>query len=63
MSAELAEYRKKALENITTEFGISARVNRSIQAEGVFAQIKENLSFRRFMCFGSERTKTEWILM
>ena len=37
VSAELAEYRKKALENITTEFGISARVNRSIQAEGVFA--------------------------
>ncbi len=63
VSAELAEYRKKALENISTEFGISARVNRSIQAEGVFAQIKANLSFRRFMCFGSERTKTEWTLM
>ncbi len=63
VSAELAKYRKKALENITTEFGISARMNRSIQAEGVFAQIKANLYFRRFMCFGSERTKTEWILM
>ena len=63
VSARLAEYRKVALENVTTDFGTSARVNRSIQAEGAFAQIKANLSFRRFMCFGSERTNTEWILM
>ena len=63
ISAKLAEYRKVALENITGNFGTSVRVNRSIQAEGAFAQIKANLSFRRFMCFGSHRTTTEWILM
>ncbi|NCB72693.1 MAG: hypothetical protein EOM45_13065 [Clostridia bacterium] len=63
ISAKLAEYRKVALENITTDFGTSVRVNRSIQVEGAFAQINANLSFRRFICFGSERTTTEWMLM
>ena len=36
-------------EKISTEEGILLRINRSIQAEGVFATIKEDMNFRRFM--------------
>ncbi len=63
ISLELEKYRRAALDNITSAFGAEVRVNRSIQAEGAFAQIKANNSFRRFLCFGKERTLTEWILM
>ena len=33
-------------EKICTDEGIQLRVNRSIQAEGVFAMIKEDMEFR-----------------
>jgi hypothetical protein len=56
-------YRRKALANITSQHGAEVRANRSIQAEGAFAQIKANLAFRRFLCFGKQRTTTEWVLM
>mgnify|MGYP003272745241 CR=1 FL=1 len=39
-------------QKISTEEGILLRVNRSIQSEGVFAMIKENMNFRRFLIRG-----------
>lgn len=63
ISLDLERYRRVAIDNITTRSGAEIRANRSIQAEGAFAQIKANNSFRRFLCFGRERTTTEWILM
>lgn len=63
ISLELEKYRRVSIDNITTEFGAEVRANRSIQAEGAFAQIKANNSFRRFLCFGKERSTTEWVLM
>jgi len=48
---------------ISTEEGILLRVNRSIQAEGVFAMIKEDMNFRRFMMRGKKNVNVEWHLV
>ena len=44
---------------ISTAEGILLRVNRSIQAEGVFAMIKEDMNFRRFLTRGNDNVKAE----
>jgi len=38
-------------------------MNRSIQAEGAFAQIKANFGFRRFLTKGTESVLGETILL
>ena len=38
-------------------------MNRSIQAEGSFAQIKQDMSFRRFICRGQKNVLAESILL
>ena len=48
---------------ISTEDGILFRINRSIQAEGVFATIKEDMNFRRFMMHGKRNVTVEWHLI
>jgi len=48
---------------ITSQKGILLRINRSIQAEGVFAVIKEDYAFRRFLTRGTENVRTEALLM
>ena len=48
---------------ISTAEGILLRVNRSIQAEGVFAMIKEDMNFRRFLTRGNDNVKAEWYLV
>ena len=50
-------------EKISTEEGILLRINRSIQAEGVFAMIKEDMNFRRFMMRGKKNVNVEWHLV
>ena len=50
-------------EKISTEEGILLRINRSIQAEGVFAMIKEDMNFRRFMMRGKKNVNVEWHLL
>ncbi|WP_317845499.1 transposase [Schnuerera sp. xch1] len=40
--------RRKSEENITTEEGITERLNRSIQAEGIFSYIKSGMRYLRF---------------
>ena len=59
----LVEYHRQALNRITSQEGTEIRVNRSIQAEGAFAQIKANWSFRRFLHSGEGGIHTEWLLM
>ena len=39
-------------QKISIEEGILLRVNRSIQSKGVFAMIKEDMNFRRFLMRG-----------
>ena len=38
-------------------------MNRSIQAEGSFAQVKQDMNFRRFMCRGQRNVLAESTLL
>ena len=38
-------------------------MNRSIQAEGSFAQVKHDMNFKRFMCRGQKNVLAESILL
>ena len=55
---------REAMEaKISTYLGKLLRVNRSIQAEGVFAMIKEDMNFRRFLLRGNVKVAVEWTLL
>ena len=63
VSHKFKELRAESQENITTKFGKQLRMNRSIQAEGVFGVLKEDHGFRRFLCRGKNNIKTEFLLL
>jgi len=44
--------REEGLARITSEAGSKLRMNRSIQVEGSFRNIKQDMGFRRYMCRG-----------
>ncbi len=44
--------RKDDLERILSNEGCELRMNRSIQAEGSFGELKQDMGFRRFLCKG-----------
>ena len=50
-------------ERISTYQGKLIRVNRSIQAEGVFAMTKEDMGFRRFLLRSAVKVEVEWTLL
>ena len=47
---------------ISSSKGCLLRVNRSIQAEGNFAYVKQDLDFRRFLLRGNMKVAAEWLL-
>ena len=47
---------------ISSPKGCLLRVNRSIQAEGNFAYVKQDLNFRRFLLRGNTKVAAEWLL-
>ena len=55
--------RNQSQNNITSDFGILARMNRSIQVKGAFGVIKENHNFRRFLTRGKKNVKVEFTLL
>lgn len=57
------EKRKENLDRIISPEGTELRMNRSIQAEGAFAQVKGNMKFRRALCKGNKNVLTECILL
>ena len=59
VSREFDRQRKECLERITSEQGILLRINRSIQAEGSFANMKWDRGFRRFLCRGTNNVFAE----
>ena len=52
VSKDFIALREQSRERITSEKGIVLRLNRSIQAEGVFGVLKEDYGFRRFAWMG-----------
>ena len=63
VSRKFERQRRQSLANITSEEGTMLRMNRSIQAEGAFAVLKEDRGFRRFLCRGQENVYAESVLM
>lgn len=63
VSRRFASQREAMEEKINSEQGKLLRVNRSIQAEGTFAMVKEDMSFRRFLLRGSVKVEVEWTLL
>jgi hypothetical protein len=55
--------RKEGLERIVSEEGRLLRTNRSIQAEGAFGVLKEDMGFRRFLSRGTQNVKAESTLL
>jgi transposase len=63
INEELWALQKEARENLQSELGIELRVQRSIQVEGAFGVIKEQLGFRRFKRRGIQNVKFEFMLI
>jgi transposase len=62
VDTQLDIYRIETKKNIESDEGKIIRVNRSIQAEGSFALIKDGLSKRRFKTKSYKSVETEWLL-
>ena len=63
VSKDFVQHREAMEQKISTAEGILLRLNRSIQAEGVFAMIKQDMNFRRFLTRGSIHVTVEWHLV
>lgn len=63
VSHRFQEQRKNQLARITTEEGCRLRMNRSIQVEGSFGNIKQDMGFRRYLCRGTDNVLAESILV
>ena len=63
ISKRKEELRKKDLERILSEHGTQLRVNRSIQAEGSFAIVKEDMDFRQYSYRGKASVLAQTILI
>ena len=57
------KYRKKDLERIVSEEGILLCTNRSIQAEGSFGELKQDMQFRRYLSRGTPNVLVESVLL
>ena len=57
------KHRKEDLERILSEDGILFRTNRSIQAEGSFGDLKQDMMFRRYLSKGASNVLAESTLL
>ena len=63
VSKKMKEKRQETLERITSDYGTQLRMNRSIHAEGSFANIKEDMEFRRYLYRGNANVTAQSILL
>lgn len=63
MNDENLAYQKEVIENLQSELGVELRIQRSIQVEGAFGIIKEQMKFRRFKRRGIQNVKFEFMLI
>lgn len=57
------KYRQDDLERILSDDGIMFRINRSIQVEGSFGELKQDMQFRRYLSKGTANVLAESILL
>ena len=62
-SPAFEKYRNESNYNITTSEGIIQRMNRSIQAEGMFSKLKDGLKYKRFRHKGMKSIVSDITLM
>ena len=62
-ASALRRFREQARTNLLSEHGKAMRIQRNVEVESVFGQIKHNMHFRRFSLRGLEKVKTEWGLI
>ena len=63
VSKVMKQKRQETLERITTEYGTQLRMNRSIQAEGSFANVKEDMNFRRYLYRGKDNVLAQSLIL
>lgn len=57
------KYRKEDEERILSDEGICLRINRSIQAEGSFGELKQDMQFRRYLSRGNANVLAESVFL
>ena len=55
--------KEQARENLLSPKGIEIRINRSIQVEGTFGQLKQNMQYIRIRRRGLDKVSCEIMLM
>ena len=63
VSKTMKQKRQEDLERITSDYGKQLRMNRSIQAEGSFADVKEDMAFRRYSYRGIENVTAQSVIL
>ena len=63
VARDFLKYRQENLERLLSDEGILLRINRSIQAEGSFGELKQDMQFRRYLSRGKENVLAESILL
>jgi hypothetical protein len=63
VSKTFIRQRSEAEARITSEEGILLRINRSIQVEGAFGVLKEDMDFRQFLLRGHVKVETELLIL
>ena len=63
VSKTMKEKRREDLERITSGYGTQLRMNRSIQAEGSFADVKADMEFRRYSYRGMENVTAQSVIL
>ncbi len=63
VSKTFLRQREEMQARIKSEEGVLLRINRSIQVEGAFGVLKQDMGFRRFLLRGSVKVQTEFLLL
>ncbi len=63
VSKTMKQKRAEDLERITSEYGTQLRMNRSIQVEGSFAEVKQDMEFRRYLYRGTDNVTAQSVIL
>ena len=63
VAKKFLKYRQDDLERILSDDGIIFRINRSIQVEGSFGELKQDMLFRRYLSKGTANVLAESVLL